>query len=702
MAGPDTTAFPGEVVTRAFVRFVDLPLGAGKAALITLDNGHDHTKPNTLGPASLLELDRALDTAYGEPGVVAVCLTGKPFILAAGADLKGVALVTRREQAVEIGRLGHRVFGRLGDGPVPTFAFVNGLALGGGLELALNCTYRTVHATVAGVAQPETFLGLVPGWGGSWLLPNLVGPDKAVTVIVENALNQNRMLTGRQVAELGIADALFDAADFLEQSLLWAAKTIRGEITVERPEIDRDEDTWQSAVARGRALADARVHGEAPAPYRALELISAARTTTKAEGFAAEDEVLGDLVMSEEFRSSVYAFDLVQRRAKRPLGAPDKDLARPVTKVGIVGAGLMASQLALLFVRRLQVPVVLTDLDQPRVDRGVGNVHGEIEKLSGKGRITTDQARRLTTLVTGSTDVAAFSDADFVLEAVFEEMKVKQQVFAELEAVVSPECVLATNTSSLSVTEMASQLAHPERVVGFHFFNPVAVLPLLEVVRTERTDDAALATAFAVGRELKKSCVLVKDAPAFVVNRILTRFIGEITRAADEGTPLEVADRAAAPLGLPLSPFVLLQLVGPAVALHVAETMHEAFPDRFAVSENLRRLVAAGKPGIWSWDEQGRPRLDDDTRALFEQGTTVRTEAEVLDRALTGLAQEIRLMLDDGVVAEPQDIDLCLLLGAGWPFHLGGITPYLDRTGISERAAGGRFLPPGVASVPTA
>lgn len=702
MAAADTTAFPGEVVTRALVRFVDLPLGAGKAALITLDNGHDHTKPNTLGPASLLELDRALDAAYSEPAVVAVCLTGKPFILAAGADLNGVALVTERGQGVEIARLGHRVFARLGDGPVPTFAFVNGLALGGGLELALNCTYRTVHEAVAGVALPETFLGLVPGWGGSWLLPNLVGPEKAVTVIVENALNQNRMLRGRQVADLGIADAFLDAADFLEQSLLWTAKVIRGEVVVERLAVDRDENAWESAVARGRAAADAKVHGQAPAPYRALELISAARTATKVDGFAAEDEVLGDLVMSEEFRSSVYAFDLVQRRAKRPVGAPDPSLARPVTTVGIVGAGLMASQLALLFVRRLQVPVVLTDLDQPRVDKGVGHVHAEIAKLAGKGRITTDQARRLTALVTGSTDIAAFSDADFVLEAVFEEMKVKQQVFAELEGVVSSDCVLATNTSSLSVTEMASQLAHPERVVGFHFFNPVAVLPLLEVVRAERTDDPALATAFAVGKELRKSCVLVKDAPAFVVNRILTRFIGEITRAADEGTPLEVADRAAAPLGLPLSPFVLLQLVGPAVALHVAETMHEAFPDRFAVSENLRRLVTAGKPGIWSWDEQGRPYLDDDTRALFEQGDTVRTEAEVLENALTGMAQEIRLMLDDGVVAEPQDVDLCLLLGAGWPFHLGGITPYLDRTGIAERATGSRFLPPGVASVPTA
>jgi 3-hydroxyacyl-CoA dehydrogenase/enoyl-CoA hydratase/carnithine racemase len=690
--------FPDEVVTRALVRYIELPQGTGRAALITLDNGHDHTKPNTLGPASLHELDRALDAAYAKPGVAAVCLTGKPFMFAAGADLKAAARVTEREQALEGGRLGHRVFGRLSDGPVPTFAFINGLALGGGLELALHCTYRTVHAATAGVAFPETFIGLVPGWGGCWLLPNLIGPDKAVTVIIENALNQNRMLTGPQTAELGIADAMFDGADYLEQSLYWAAQVVRGDVAVEHS-VDRNEQAWDAAVARGRAFADAKVHGAAPAPYRALELIAAARTASRNEGFAAEDDVIADLMMGEEFRSSMYAFDLVQRRAKRPAGAPDRALARDVTKVGIVGAGLMASQLALLFVRRLEVPVVLTDLDLERVDKGVAYVHAEIEKLRAKGRLPDDRATRLTGLVTGSTDVSVFADADFVVEAVYEELKVKQQVFADLEAVVSPECVLATNTSALSVTEMAAKLAHPERVVGFHFFNPVAVLPLVEVVRAEKTDDASLATAFAVGRSLKKSCVLVKDAPAFVVNRIFIRFFGEIIRAVDEGTPIEVADRAAEPMGLPMPPFVLLQLVGPAVALHVAETLQEAFPNQFGVSENLRRLVSAGKPGVWSWDDQGQRYLADETKALFEQGDVIRSEDEVREAALTAVAQEIRLMLDDGVVAEPSDIDLCLLLGAGWPFHLGGITPYLDRTGISERATGRRFLPPGVASV---
>ena len=278
----------------------------------------------------------------------------------------------------------------------------------------------------------------------------------------------------------------------------------------------------------------------------------------------------------------------------------------------MVGAGLMAAQIALLFARRLEVPVVLTDLDQARLEAGVGHVHGEIAKLAGRGRITADAAARLTGLVTGSLTKDAFADADFVIEAVFEEIAVKQRVFAEVEAVVKPDCVLATNTSSLSVTEMAAGLAHPSRVVGFHFFNPVAMMPLVEVARTGQhgeaatdalsTDEGTLATALAVGKALKKNCVLVKDSPAFVVNRLLTRFLGEILATVDEGTPFEVAEHAPDPLGLPTTPFLLLQLVGPAVALHVGETLHAAYPDRFGVSSKLRALVAAGQTAVYGPD----------------------------------------------------------------------------------------------------
>ncbi|PZS34833.1 MAG: 3-hydroxyacyl-CoA dehydrogenase [Pseudonocardiales bacterium] len=692
---------PDEIVTRALVRYVEVPGLPGELALITLENGLDHQRPSTFGTAGLASLEAAMDEIEAHsPGIAAIAVTGKPFVFAVGADLSVVGGITTREQALEVGRRGHHAFRRLYDSAVPTFAFVNGAAMGGGVELALHCRYRTVSSGAAAIALPECFLGLVPGWGGTQLLPNLVGADAAVTVIIENALNNNRMLRPAQAVALGIFDATFSPADFLAQSLIWAATVVRGEVTVQRPEVDRGQ-AWDAALARGKAIADAKLHGAAPAPYRALELIGAARDADFDAGTAAEDEAEADLLISEELRAGLYSFDLVQKRAKRPAGRPDTALARPVTKVGIVGAGLMASQLALLFAQRLEVPVVLTDIDAGRIERGVGYVHAEIDKLRARGRLSPDKANRLKASVMGSQTVDAFADADFVIEAVFEELTVKRQVFAEVEAVVPPECVLATNTSSLPITEMAAGLRHPERVVGFHFFNPVALLPLLEVVRAGQTDDATLATAFAVGKALRKSCVLVKDAPAFVVNRLLTRFLGEVTAAVDEGTPFEVADRALAPLGLPLTPFMLLALVGPAVAHHVSETLHEAYPDRFGVSANLGRLVAAGKSGIYLWDS-GRPEVDPEVRELFVSGDRPQSEEQVRDRALAALAEEAALILAEGVVAAAQDIDLCLLLGAGWPFHLGGITPYLDRTGVSERVTGSRFLPVGVASVPAA
>ena len=694
-----TPQIPDEVVTQALVRYMEVPGIPGEFALITLENGHDHKRPSTFGAAGLASLDAALDAIEARtPRVAAIGVTGKPFIFAVGADLSGVGQITDRAAALEVGRVGHRVFRRLHDSTIPTFAFVNGAAMGGGLELALHCHYRTLSGGAAAIALPECFLGLVPGWGGTQLLPHLIGADSAVTVIIENPLNTNRMLKPKQAFEMGIADAMFSPADFLAQSMVWAASVVRGETTVQRREIDRGE-AWDAALARGRAIADAKLHGAAPAPYRALDLIELARDADLSIGTAAEDEAEADLIMSEELRSGLYAFDLVQKRAKRPVGVPDKSLARPVTKVGIVGAGLMASQLALLFAQRLEVPVVLTDIDAERIERGVGWVHGEVDKLLQRRRVSPDQTNRLKGLVTGSLSKDAFADADLVIEAVFEELKIKQQVFSEVEAVVSPTCVLATNTSSLSIAGMAGQLQHPERVVGFHFFNPVALLPLLEVVRTEQTDDATVATAFAVGKALRKSCVLVRDRPAFVVNRLLTRFLGEVIASVDEGTDFAVADRALEPLGLPMSPFVLLQLVGPAVAHHVSETLHEAFPDRFGVSENLARLVAAGKTGIYTW-EGGVPEVDSEVRELIVQGDHAQTEEQVRGRALAAIAEEARIMLDEGVVAAPQDLDLCMLLGAGWPFHLGGITPYLDRAGFAERVTGARFLPRGVASLP--
>ncbi|MGI8458845.1 MAG: 3-hydroxyacyl-CoA dehydrogenase NAD-binding domain-containing protein [Propionibacteriaceae bacterium] len=689
---------PDEIVTDALSRDVSLPHGAGTGVLITLDNHHDHHRPTTFGPRGLRSLHAAIQAARARDDVAAIMVTGKPFFLAAGADLTGVPKVTDADAARTIARLGHAVFDGLRTSEVPTFAFVNGVALGGGLEVALNCHYRTVSHAVTAIALPECFLGMVPGWGGCWLLPNLIGAEAAVSVIVGNALSNNTMLAAPQATGLGLMDVCLDAADFLEQSIDWAATVITQAITVDRPEPDRGE-AWDAAVTDGRAFADQKVSGTAPAPYRALELISAAKNCTAEEGFAAEDQALSELLLSDELRAGLYAFELVQKRAKKPAGAPDTSLARTVSQVGIVGAGLMASQLALLVARRLEVPVIMSDLDQTRVDKGLGYVREQIQKLTGRGRISPDQANRLVALVRGTTDQADFAGCEFVLEAVFEELEVKKQVFAAVETHVSPECVLATNTSSLPVTAMSQGLLHPERVVGFHFFNPVAVLPLLEVVRGKATDDATVATALATARTLRKNAILVADAPAFVVNRVLTRLMGEVFAAIDEGTPIEVADQALRPLGLPMTPLLLLQLVGPAVALHVADTLRDAFPDRFSASPNLAALVESGRAGFYDWTPDGTPYVPEDVTAFLTVGDQPSTAEQVCERARAALAQEIGLMLQEGVVAAPMDVDLAVILGANWPFHDGGITPYLDRTGTSERVLGRRFLPPGVASV---
>jgi len=685
---------PDEVVTQARVRYFPMPLGAGTMALITLDNGKDHTRPSTFGPGGLASINDALDEIAARSDVAAVGVTGKPFVFAVGADLSAMSLVNDPAIISAFGKLGHDVLRRFGEFSIPTFAFVNGAAMGGGMELALHCDYRSVSADAAALSLPEVFLGLIPGWGGAWLLPNLVGPKRALEVIINNSMSQNKQLKPQQAVELGVMDVIFAPADFLEQSVLWAAGVLQGIVTVERAPIDRD--SWDGVVDAARAQVDARVHGATRAPYIALDLVQAAKTNSRGEGFDAEDAALTDLVMSDPLRASLYAFDLVQKRAKRPVGVPDKSLARPVNKVGIVGAGLMASQLALLFARQLTVPVVMTDLDQERVDKGVGYAHAELDKLHAKGRLSADKRNRVKALITGTTDKSLFSDADFVIEAVFEQLDVKKVVFGQLEKVVRPDCILATNTSSLSVAEMAAELTHPERVVGFHFFNPVALMPLLEIARADKTDDSSLATAFAVGKGLKKSCVLVADRPAFVVNRLLNRFLGEIISCVDEGASFADADSAVHAMGLPMDPFVLVQMVGPAVAQHVAQTLNTHFPDRFHASEKMGKLVAAGLPGVWLWDAAGNKTVDPRVLEIFGDAPSTMTPDQIRGRALTAIAQEARIMLDEGVVAEPQDLDLCMILGAGWPFWLGGITPYLDREGYSDP----RFLAKGIASVP--
>ncbi|MFE4082565.1 3-hydroxyacyl-CoA dehydrogenase NAD-binding domain-containing protein [Paenarthrobacter sp. YIM B13468] len=677
---------------------VQLP-GAGTFALITLTGGEG--KPATFGPESLealrgllQEVAERVDAGH----VTGVGITGQNRFFVAGADLKALKGLEDLESARAIARLGHQVFGALSAMDVPTFAFINGVAIGGGLEAALAARYRTISTGAKAISLPEAYLGLVPGWGGVHRLPRLIGPASAVKVMIENPLSNNRVLDGQSAYELGIADAIFDGPDFLSQSLAWADGIITD--TARRQELDQrqasfagsSQEEWDAAVAAGRAVVESKTSNAAPAPARLLELLELGRSLDQAQSADLEANVLGELILTPQFKDSVYAFlDVLQRRAKNPSLAPNQAQVRPIDKVGVVGAGLMACQLTLLFVRELRVPVVMTDLDQDRVDKGVSHVHAQADKLFDQKRISLDDAKGIKALVSGSVSKTALSDADFVIEAVFEDLAVKKRVLAEVESVVSEKCVLATNTSSLLVTEMAADLLHPERVIGFHFFNPVAAMPLLEIVQAAKTSDETLATAFVLGKKLKKTSVLVRDATAFVVNRVLLRLMAEVLRAFDQGTPVDVADRALKPMGLPMTPFSLLSMIGLPVAQHVIESLHDAFGDRFPVSANVQRLIDNGITSLWTNDAAVGPHIPRSTLDILEFADCPATSEQLLERVQDALAQEIGLLLDEGVVGSVEDVDLCMMAGAGWPLHLGGITPYLDRTGASERVNGKPF-----------
>jgi 3-hydroxyacyl-CoA dehydrogenase/enoyl-CoA hydratase/carnithine racemase len=625
----------------------------GLLALLTMDNGEDWQKPTTLGRVAFETLARALDEIEAGEWAAAV-ITGKPFVFCAGADIDEFPGVTA-DQAREGSRAGHELFGRIAALPFPVVAAINGACLGGGVELALHCSHRTISTAVRHFACPEVFLGIIPAWGGTQLVPRLVGAAAAVEFIVANPLRQNRMLDARSAFDRGFADRLLGAVEFLDDSIAFALEL--AERSGARPVEELSDDA--DVVSRARSQIDDQVHGAAPAPYVALDLIAGAAGWALDEGYRREEDAAAELLPGPQAQASIYAFGLVERRARKGIGVPDAE-PRPVRKVGIVGAGLMATQIAALLLRRLEVPIVLRDLEQDIVDSALESIRGELAAQVAKGRYDEPKAGFLASIVSGGTSYEGFEDCDLVLEAVVELLDVKRQVFQELRE-IAPRAILATNTSSLLVAEIGAD-------VGLHFFNPVPLMPLVEIVRTADTGDAVLATAWEVTQRLRKRGVVVRDAPGFVVNRVLTRMTSVLMQALESGNTFEETDEAMLRLGLPMAPSVVLAMVGAPVANHVLETMHEAYPDRFPLSPALAALAAGEEPG--------------------PSGDTPRTVEKLTDEALAAMADEIRHLLEEGVVASAEDIDTCMLLGAGFPFFLGGITPCLDRTGISERVVG--------------
>ena len=675
-----------DVFTQFKVRYFESAT-AGRLAVVTMDNGEDHTKPSTFGEEALRSLHSALDEIESQADVKGLLLTGKPFIFAVGADLEQ-AKGTDEETARLAAEGGHGAFRRLAALEFPTLAAVNGAAMGGGLEIALHCDYRTVSTAAAPIAFPEVFLNILPAWGGTQLTPRLIGAENALTVIVNNAMNNNKVLKPAEAVELGLADRLIEGVEFLDKSVALLERIVAGEETIERT--PPSNDNLDEVLARARQFADDKVHGATQAPYLAIDLIEfAARGGNPDEGYGKEADALAQLLPARQAQSAIYSFNLTQQRVRKQPWKPAVD-PRPIRKVAVVGSGLMGAQLGALFLQQFEVPLVMKDIDDGVLAGAKEHIDGEIDKRVQRRRIKPGKAEFLKSLVTYTTDYAPLAGSDFVLEAVLERMDLKKAIFADVEKVVDDGAVLASNTSSLSLSEMASELQHPQRVVGFHFFNPVAVLPFLEIVKAEKTDDVTLATAFAASKTLRKSGVLCTDTPAFIVNRLLTRFNGAFIEALRHGNSFREIDAAAKELGLPMGPFELLGFVGIKVAFHTAETLHAAYPERFPIDDTFAKLAELDVPGIYDWSTG---EVYGEVAAIVPpaQGEKL-TPEQIRSAAIEATADEAKIMLDEGVVADGRDIDTGLLLGAGWPFFMGGICKYADETGLSEKLFGQTLL----------
>ncbi len=671
-----------EVVTRSLVRYFDFPDGLGRAALLTLDNGADPKRPNTFGPGGLDSLASALDEIEGQE-LKALLITSKPYSFSAGADLGPGGIMTSGLSPRQVAERGHATYRRLAELPFPTFALLNGIAVGGGLEIALHCTYRASSRAGGPYALPEVHLGLIPGWGGAYLLPRLIGPAGAVKVIVENPLSNNRMLTVKDAAELGLVDMVLPDATFVADGIAWAHSLLTGETVIERREWTAEE--WEAAIAKARSFVAARTHDAFPAPERAIDLIEAARTRTRDEGFEAEDDALVACLGSPELQASIYAFNLVTRRGKKPLGVPEGVDPTPVTRIGIVGGGLMASQIAMLFASKTKLPVAMVEVNAERAELTRGRIAELATAEVKRGKWTEAQARRYAGLITVSDALSTLAACDYVIEAVFEELSVKRDVFQRLEDVVADTCLIVTNTSGLSIGGMSEGMRHPERVVGMHFFNPVARMPLVEIIPSAHTDDRAIASAFAFAGQLRKTPVRSADTRGFIVNRLLLRQLSVLFGLIDDGVSLDAVMHASDRLGLPMNAFQLLDLVGAQVALHLNSTMHEEYPERFPVSKFLHEVVALG---VKTLDAKGAFPPEVAALAKGGSGMTADQARAVVESAL---AQEIGIMLDERMVEDASQIDLAMIIGAGWPFALGGICAYLDYAGVSTRVNGKPF-----------
>ena len=647
---------------------------------------------NTLTPAMVGEFEAIFGEIESDKEIKGIVIaSAKPAGFIAGADVEQFAKFGSAHDGSQVSALGQELLNRLEKLPAPTVAAIHGACLGGGLEAALACRYRVATNDASTVlALPEVQLGVIPAMGGTQRLPQLVGLQAALDMILSG-----RNIRAPKALKMGLVDEVVHPAILIDVAVDrargLAAKRIK---PVRRSSGASDILLAGNPIGRSVVFRKAResvlekTQGHYPAPLAALEAIRAGYDRGFKSGLNAESRLFGELAVSEVSRQLVYLFFARNGTRKDPGVTGDAPPPREVRKLGVLGSGFMGAGIASIAVQEGTL-VRLKDTEPRRVAAGLRAVRDVLKERLVRKQITRLAYEDMLVMVGGTTDYSGFASADIVIEAVFEDLEVKRTVLREAEAMLDPDAVYASNTSTIPIGRIAEAAQNPGRVLGMHFFSPVHKMPLLEVVVTPRTSAAATVTAVAYGKQVGKTVIVVNDGPGFYTTRILSAYMNEAGRLLDEGASVEAVDKALVDFGFPVGPITLLDEVGIDIGGHVGRTMAESFGARMAPSDAMRRVVEAGRTGrkgrsgFYKYDEKGeKGPVDETVYAIIGKEHRADIPAnEITERCVFAMVNEAVLCLEEGILRSPRDGDIGAVFGLGFPPFRGGPFRYIDTVG---------------------
>lgn len=661
--------------------------------MATLLFDRQNSKVNTLSYDVMEQLSEILDEVEKDrKAKVLIIQSGKKTGFIAGADISEFLQLKDFQEAEKLALAGQQVLNKLSSLPMPSIAVIDGVCLGGGLEFALACSYRLVvddPKTTLGL--PEVSLGLVPGWGGTQRLPRLIGLEQGMKMVLSG-----KPVNARKAYKIGLADAIV-ARPFVQEELTRFCRKVR-EGKGRRPKKGGFR-VWaleKNPIGRSFAFQQAeksilqKTKGHYKAPLEALRVLKTTYGIPLAKGLKIEAKAIAKLFMAPGSRNLIRLFFNSQALKKDP-GLPEGGVARTIQNTAVLGAGIMGGGISWLLSKG-DKSVLMKDLNWEAVATGYRAASDVYRQLIKKRRYSPNQVKVKMHHIQGVVDFAGFDRTDLVIEAIVEDLNIKQKAFAELEQKVRKDCIIGSNTSSLSVEQMAKGLQHPERFIGIHFFNPVNRMHLVEVVPGSKTDPDVVVTVVKLLQQLKKSPIVVKDCAGFLVNRILMPYLNESGRLLDEGVDFEEVDKIVEKFGMPMGPYRLADEIGLDVAFKAAKSLESSYGERMAVPALLGRLVGEGiigkkgSAGFYTYrKKKEHPR--EKTQQFIQKNraaTNKIPEQDIVPRLIYPMINEAYRCLEEKIVTDPGHLDMAMILGTGFPPFRGGLLAYAESIGLPK------------------